>query len=248
MSHSTKQILVILLTIILAVLGFLQGFVIWDYLGVKGELAKSSLTIGSSLMIVFSGFFLTLYDLIGSVKIELQSVKRNIFEEMISAFPNYPPLNTYSGNEGLMLLCGKLSITKLALNTRFTPKEFGVLYSPEISVWNDEILKNLGRGLIFREVVCNSGTTEARRLISDIRASERIKGAYKCVEIVPNINSCINFIVLHLNDGTKEVWFGWVLSKGAELERLCFKSIDKDLVNMFEDWHTSLSNDGDKIY
>lgn len=244
MNPSYKQIIILIVTICFTVVSFLQGFIIWDYFGIKSELAKSSLTISSSIFIMFIGFFLTFYDLLNSLRNDFILLKNEIAEEVFSSVPNYDKLNSYTGTEAILILSKKLSFAKLALNTRFTPQEFGRLYSPETSVWNKSICRHIKNGLQFREVSCYSGTDECHEMNKSLKLIKGIKGSYKASQIDLNISSCINFIVLYFRDGTKEVWFGWILTKGKELEKICFKSSNGNLIDMFEDWHASLFNDG----
>jgi hypothetical protein len=232
-------------SLVLSVAGMIIGPVLAQKLPLPVE-SRNSLALGASFLILLAGAFYTIIDLINSLKDEFSKTRKDS-ADLISSAVNSGTLVSYDGVQALTELSERLQFSKLALNTRLTPEHFGEIYSATTSNWNSAIAKNIKRGLIFREVVSNSGIGPAKELAELVKSASRNKGNYFGSEIGLDHQTSLNFIVLHLNDNTKEVWFGWLLTKGRQLEKRCFRSSNKELIDVFEDWHGALMAGGTSI-
>ncbi len=247
MDNNLKQIIIIIVSITISIISFLKGGMLWESFGIKDEVALTYSKIGLSLLLLFVGFLITIFNTVQSIKTEILNTKTSLTKDLISTIPNLNTLSSYTGEEGLIHLTQKLNFTKLLLNTRLTPEDYGQIYSPKTQVWDNAIIKQIKQGLVLRDVVCSSGRISSENIKSKLLQDKNVSGHYKAVEVTFDFPSIINFSIVQFSDNSKEVWFGWVLTKGRELESKCFMSRDLDLVSMFENWHSDLFRHGKNI-
>lgn len=202
---------------------------LWEAVGASGPVA-ASLGIGLSVTILLLGFLIALY---------FQQV--DFQDELRRAIPSLTLFELFTGDEAMHNVARLFSSARVALNTRIFSGEFNPMENPGHYSWDRQLRAAVRNGLTFREVV-SSGNLE---LVKDRKQKLRkSRGMYEAVIVDYEFDSFLNFVLLEFKDGSKEVWFGWLISTGAGFEQHVVRTTEKEVVHLFEVWHRDLCAKG----
>lgn len=156
-------------------------------------------------------------------------------------FSNTSEINSYSNEEGLVLLSERIKNCKVVLNTRIVGKDVQrPYYSSKASVWQEALQNYVQEGYQLREIVSPVWVEEAKKLTA-------LDNNYKAVILDVHIHSILNFSILEFKNGMQEVWFGWIISSHKGLEQPCFQSTDQRLFHFFRNWFYDLFQSGEFV-
>ena len=209
---------------------------LWQWIGVP-EALRGSLTTAVSIFILLVAFLLSFYS--------QQSLMLRQIYEVTSGLPHVEFLESMNGNEAFLLLTMRISEAKSVLNTRLFPGDSRSGYSENtMAKWQAKIRSGIRSGLVFRDVLSPGLESTARECLAEYSGR---KGMYEAVVVSSGTAPMMNFTVLTLSDGTKEVWFGWVMSPGYGFDQPCFRSRDARLTGFFEKWFAELFSSGSHL-
>lgn len=220
---------------------------LWAVLGLSNDL-RGSLTIALSLFVLLTGFLIAYYIQQSDVLDRLTDFGERLpllLREEMSKQPQVDVLGVFNGDQALRLLCKGLGTAKVILNTRITAGT--TVYSitaNSLETWERALRTAIRSGSVYREIVSDGWQELARERVSTLAGS---KGLYEACWMPCTLPAIVNFTVLQHTDGTKEVWFGWIMSPTQGVDQVCFRSTERRLVQMFENWHAALFAHGTTI-
>lgn len=202
---------------------------LWKVVGASGEVT-ASLGVGLSVTILLLGFLLALF-----------FQQADFQDELRRAIPNLTLFELYTGEEAMHYVANLFGTARTVLNTRIFCGEFNPTENQGHSAWDKQLRAGVKSGLSFREVV-SAGNTE---LVCDRKSHlTKVRGSYDARVVDYAFESFMNFVLLEFKDGTKEVWFGWVISTNAGFEQHVVRTTEKQVVHLFEIWHRDLCSRG----
>ncbi len=146
-------------------------------------------------------------------------------------------VESWSSEIGLIKLAERIQEADLVLNTRVVGRNVKENYYTKKSlVWEEAISTYVKAGGIFKEIVSSIFRKEY-----ELHQSEG--EGYQAEILDPKWSSFINFTVIHFKDGSKELWFGWLVHEHKGLEQPCFVLKDMGLVQFFENWFYDIFKD-----
>ena len=212
----------------IALISFVVGTYepLWKYLKIPSELWPS-LTTGFSVLILLLGhhFAIVLRDRhveesIKKIEFSIGKISSVIEHSIVQKLGN--------GDDGLRYLMSKFGKVVSLRNTRI-PSAGAKKYRSSLSVQYVSALENLAsRGVVFREIA-GAGFIDYCQTIKSKQHS-----TYDFAIIDPSLDSFINFTILELSDGTRELVFGWPVSSVEEFSAGCFLSKNDSLIALFE--------------
>ncbi len=180
----------------------------------------------------------------------ISKISTSIINGFANQSSDISSVHQYTGKEALLLLSEKILFAKFVQNTRFFSSDFESDYSPYIGdtqKWLKAVIQSINSGAVFREVVSNSASNISIGIIKELNNSKKkALGEFKSVSLAHN-EEILNFTIIKFKDNTKEVWFGWIIHPGKELEQPVFMTKNVGIVTLFEDWHTLLFKRGKKL-
>jgi hypothetical protein len=198
---------------------------LWKLVHASGNV-QASLGVGLSVIILLLGFLFAFY-----------FQQSDYQDELRRAIPNLTLFTVSSGDEAMRRVSQLFSSARVALNTRVFSGEFNPMANPGHSYWDQSLRSAVRDGLTFREVV-SAGNLDL--VCERKRDTAGGSGLYDAVVVDYNFESFMNFVLLEFLDGTKELWFGWLVSPGAGFEQHVVHTTEKQIVQMFETWHRDL--------
>jgi hypothetical protein len=213
---------------------------LWTMLGLSNDL-RGSLTIALSLFVLLTGFLITYYLQQSAVLNRLAELGEQlplVLREEINKQPQVDVLGVFNGDQAHRLLCRRLETAKVILNTRITMgTTVYSITSNSLETWERSLRTAIRSGAVYREIVSDGWQELARERVSSLAGS---KGLYEACWIPYSLPAILNFTMLQHTDGTKEVWFGWIMSPTQGVDQVCFRSTERRMVQMFENWHAAL--------
>jgi hypothetical protein len=202
---------------------------LWEAVHASGEVT-ASLGIGLSVTILLIGYLLALY-----------FQQADFQDELRRAIPSLTLFELFTGDEAMHHVAKLFSTARVVLNTRIFSGEFNPMENPGHHSWDKQLRAAVKNGLSFREVV-SAGNLE---LVCDRKRNlTKGRGAYEAVVVDYSFDSFMNFVLLEFKDGSKEVWFGWLISAGAGFEQHVVRTTEKQVIHLFEVWHRDLCAGG----
>ncbi|HVF03197.1 MAG TPA: hypothetical protein VNA20_00010 [Frankiaceae bacterium] len=216
---------------------------LWTVLGVARD-QRAGQSTGLAVLCVCIGFLVAVYIQQCDFHAELIQSQAREFSEFRSVLPASDTYRYYTGTEAMALLVSALPTARVAKNTRIlSPKLSETSYAAG-SPWDLVIRQAVAAGLTFREVVSRDNEALARdRLSSSVGGT----GRYEASILLHSLPSFLNFIVLEKGDGSREVWFGWVVSRAGGFEDVVVRAREDHIVRLFEKWHSELFQAGRRV-
>jgi hypothetical protein len=213
---------------------------LWTMLGLSNDL-RGSLTIALSLFVLLAGFLIAYYLQQSDVRDRLTALGERLpseLREAINSQPQVDVLAVVNGDQALRLLCERIKTAEVVLNTRITAGTTIYSITPKsLENWERAMRAAIRAGAIFREVVSEGWQDLARERVAALAG---YKGIYEASRIPFLLPAFLNFTVMQHTDGSKEVWFGWIMSPTHGVEQACMRSTERRLVQLFESWHAAL--------
>ncbi len=237
-----KELAISVISVVVAFLGLLIGESFWERVGIRSEELRNGLVLLGPILIIFIGFLFSMYSLFERNMNAIPRISDSLLTEFKRAVPTLETLTRFEGREGLSLISRKIHSAAKVLNTRLIPGSFvGSLYDTEALAWNRSIVQAVAHGLDFVDIVSGKGCESAEDIAAELEARRlRASGQYTAATLSLPFESMLNFKLLYFKDGSSEVWFGWRISASSHLDEVCFRSSDRDLVSLFENWHHDL--------
>jgi hypothetical protein len=209
---------------------------LWDFFGVARDL-RTAQTTALAILFLSAGFLVAVYFQQGDFKAELLAAQRSELAKLINSIPNTAIYTYYTGDDAMEALVAVLATVRCASNTRVLSRQLNLTLHAEASPWDQAIQNCVQSGLTFREVVSpgNEALVRNRR-----RSATGGKGVYEATILRHSLPSFLNFIVLEYRDGSKEVWFGWIVSRSSGFEGTVIRTAEVRIVTLFERWHSEL--------
>lgn len=216
---------------------------LWNLFGVARDLrAAESTALG--ILFVNIGFLVALYFQQGDFKAEMLLAQRVELQKLSNSIPTTSLYSYYTGDDAMAALVAILPTVRCASNTRILSRQLNLTSHAESSPWGTAISTCINAGMTFREVVSPGSETlvkNRRQLVAGCR------GVYDAVILRHSFPSFLNFIVLEMRDGSKEVWFGWVVSRTSGFEGTVIRTGEARIVTLFERWHSELFTAGQHV-
>jgi hypothetical protein len=249
MNRQRGELIAVVLALLFGMFGVWLGTYdpLWEKLSIEADL-RGSLTTALSLFLMLSGFFIAFYLQHAGIQEQLLDIRKNLPAELLAASQSGPQVDVFGvadGNQALRRLSERVKLAKVVLNTRITTgtSRF-VTETDSLMTWERSIRAAVRSGTVFREIV-----SEGWKDLAMERAAElvRCKGLYEASCIAMPLPAVLNFIVLQYADGTKEVWFGWIMSSTYAFDQACIISSERRVVQLFENWHATLFSSGTPV-
>ncbi len=216
---------------------------LWDWLDVPVEM-RSAIATGASVLFVILGFLYAFYTNHAALSTDLQNDMIELSSEMRRTIPSLTLFTVCTGEEAFHRISNLLPHAQVALNTRIFQDDYNPDDNPGFVRWDAEIRAAIQRGLNYREVM-SSGNRELA--LARLRSSTGAVGQYKASILRYPLPSFSNFTVFHLRDMSKEVWFGWLISRGSGFEGAVVRTTESHVVEFFEQWHRDLFAHGEPV-
>jgi hypothetical protein len=216
---------------------------LWSSLGVVPDLRP--VQAGAvAILAVNLGFLLAFYFQQKDFTENLVDQQNELVDALLRIIPSSALFSYYTGDDALKALARLLPDCKYALNTRIFCEELNPTHNPGFPAWETAVRSAVRRGLSFRDVLSrgNEGLVLER-----CRVTKGGRGIYEAALIDYEFPSFLNFIVLELVGGGKEVWFGWLISRGLGFEGPVIRTTERRIVALFESWHRDLFSGGEPV-
>jgi hypothetical protein len=236
-------------TIASIAVGFLLGFLslflpsfdaLWQFFGVAQE-QRVLLSIALALMFSNVGFLLAMYFQQTDFMAQQSDQSARQVASIVSMIPSTKLYLFQTGDEAMITLAKLLPTVKTVWNTRIFTGSTNPTNHPGFSAWDTALRDSVRLGLTFREVV-SAGNEDLARLRQHSVVGGR--GVYEASVLRYQLPSFLNFCVVESHAGTKEVWFGWVISRGSGFEGTVVRTAEARVVALFEHWHGELFGSG----
>ena len=150
MKPKVFQLSVITLSDIVSLTSIIFSYNIWIFFGVSNTDIHSSLTLVSSIFVLFFGFLLSYYSNSVETTREISRIKTEIFENL----KIQDNIKVYRGIDALITISKILSQCRIAYNIRITPKNVheSKFYVGEVGNLPEVMTKAIKNGLSVKEV------------------------------------------------------------------------------------------------
>ncbi len=209
---------------------------LWNLLGVARDLRAAQST-GLAILFINAGFLVAVYFQQGDFREDLLSEQATEFSRLICAMPTTGVFSYYTGEGAMEALAVILPTARTACNTRILSRQLSSTSHPGFAPWDTAVRQAVRAGLTFREVVSEGNEAIVRDREG---ATSGGRGVYEAVVLRNTLPSFLNFIVLESRDGSREVWFGWIVSRGSGFEGTVIRTSEVRIVTLFERWHSEL--------
>ena len=210
---------------------------LWASIGLPAEL-RAPLTTATSLFALLVSFLLAFYLQQASVLAAITASEGRIeskIAEIVSSIPRVQSTSCQNADEALRSISNAIGRASTVLNTRIAPTCYDT-YPPSLKKWDRAIATAVRAGTIFREVVSPCWAALSAERVVELGG----KGIYQGYVVATELPAFLNFSVITFQDGTKEVWFGWLMSQSHSFDGTVARSTEQRLVQLFESWHASL--------
>lgn len=219
---------VAIISYLIAIISFVFGGwdLLWEQLGVVvGN--RPVMSLGLSLLVMLFGHFVSVQINEHTVLQSVSSIERDI--KPIAEAIGHPEVKRLGdGEDALNYLIGKFPDTTSIINTRL-PAPGATEYRTHNNLqYIQGFEKLVKRGVRVQEIAAGNFSNYCEKL------SSLGKSTYKFKIIDPPPPSFINFSILTLENGSREVIFGWPVSEVEEFNAACFLSADNEVIALFE--------------
>ena len=206
---------------------------------------RASLSIGLSVFVLLLGFVLAIYFLMAEWTDEIARGNEALLVRMMHTIPQLDHFTFHTGDESMKIIGDQFAKAKIALNTRIFNGDYNPRSNTGFEVWDRGLRRAVRNGLTYKEVV-----SRGNRELCISRANGAIggKGTYDAVWINYTLPCFLNFVILEYEGGVKEVWFGWLVSRGVGFENYSIRTTEARIVHMFENWHRHLFAEGNDLH
>jgi len=215
-----------------------------DWLRVPANL-RDSLGTSLSILVLFLGFLPVLYLQSNRLLEDVDVRVNSIVAELRGSIPHFSTVEVMSADTAFLRLAESLPHARHVWNTRIANPTAASLYVTrnyaQYLAAMDEAVRN---GLIVRDVVVPALQSVAARLGTVAATSS---GTYECRVVTFAELTYVNFIALDFQDGRREVYFGWAISRARGFEQPCFRFRDERIVEFFVTLHGELFAAGDPL-
>jgi hypothetical protein len=115
---------------------------------------------------------------------------------------------------------------------------------PSISSWERSLRTAIRSGTVFREIISSGWVPHAQERLEDLQGAG---GMYEASRVSCDLAAFLNFYVLVYKNGSKEVFFGWVMSPSHGFDQPCIRTSEPRVVQLFENWHADLFAKGEAV-
>jgi hypothetical protein len=213
---------------------------LWSSLGIDND-QRTGVATALTILFLNLGFLVGLYFQQNDFKTEVLDAQQHGLQGLRNMIPSLTVFAAYTGEAAMGILTQRLPVATVALNTRILSAKMSETSHAAESPWDVAVRRSVKGGLIFREVVSPDNESLARARLA---SSGGGRGRYQAAVLRHNLPSFMNFIVLEMSDGRKEVWFGWVVSLTAGWEGTVICTAEHKVVTLFEGWHAELLRAG----
>jgi len=230
---------------------------LWSLFGVDaGHELEAVQSTALATFFVIVGFLAALYlqqrDFNSAMVVQQSLLRSKLLAEqtkelnkILSSIPSAEIFTHYSGDEAMSHLTVMLPTIAVALNTRLLSKEANATRHPTLSPWDNAVRTAIQNGLTFRDVLSQGNEEMAQGRLQAFLDGD---GSYEAVTLSYALPSFLNFILLYGRDGSREVWFGWIVSKQVGYEGTVIKTRERRIFDLFERWHRELFIDGTPLH
>lgn len=212
---------------------------LWEVLGVDPEI-RAPLGIGLSLFVLLVGFLGALY----FEQLAFYAGQVDFQAEVRRSIPTVTLFSVSTGDEAMKRVSGLLLSARSVRNTRVFQGHYVPPPHPRVSEWDAALRTAVHNGVTYREVV--SVGNEAL-VLERQRAAAGGRGTYGAVVIDWPLPTFLNFVILELQDGTRELWFGWLISPHVGYEEDVVRTTEQRTVDLFRNWHLDLYAHGNAL-
>lgn len=233
-----QDIFIIIVGVILSVLSIVLGGYdkLWNYIGLSNNI-RGDLTIALSI------FFLLIAFIIAFGR-QLTVFLRKV-EKLSRETPPLKLLEEKSGEEAFRVLIKRISVAEAAYNTKLFPEDYSKGYSEDaMNQWHTAISRTVKNGLIFREVISPTWESQSRQRLTTLSNK---KGMYEVSMHNAVEFPILNFTILKLKNGDREIYFGWLMTPSYGFDKPCIISKDARIIEFFEQWFSALYSSGKQL-
>lgn len=230
-------------------LGFLSlwvgsGEAIWQYLDIP-KAQQAPLTGALSIMFLLAGFLIATYQQVDKLRQAVDGQTRELAREL-AARGSSSSLRSLSSDAALQEITTLLPSTARVWNTRIAAQGLDEYYPTAAGRAFDAALQRsvTARRVHYREVLSQQWEGHVAAWLS--RKAPRNAGgggaSFSVLEL--DVPSFVNFIVLELGDGSKQIYFGWAISRQRGFEQSCLHISDARAADYYVSWHNELFASG----
>jgi hypothetical protein len=210
---------------------------LWEWLGVARDL-RGAQTTAVSIAFVSLGFLLAMFFQQRDFHEELVELHRESSSVLLQSLPHSNLFGRYTGDEAMRIIATLLPNSRYVLNTRVFAKELNPTRNIGFKEWDAALRTAVRTGLTYKDILSSGNEELARDRCAFVAGGV---GEYDAVIIHHQLPSFLNFIVLESRTGAKEVWFGWLISRGSGFaETNVIRTSEERIVAAFEQWHREL--------
>lgn len=147
-----------------------------------------------------------------------------------------------SSNDAMQELSSLIPNARLVLNTKVS-KAAVMARSDVGQEYERAIEKGLRRGLTYRDVVSEGFVDYAESLT---RYAEGKRGEYSYVVLREVAPVFLNFIVIEMPSGERQLIVGWATSAASGAEQKAFRLVDPRVIDYFVSYHAGLTSSSAK--
>lgn len=213
---------------------------LWNAFGVAPA-ARGSQSTGLAILSINLGFLAAVYFQQSDFRIQVLEEQSTRITGLLRSLPSTGLYDYHTGDEAMQTLAALLPTLRTVWNTRIFTQRDNPTDHPAYSMWNNAIRGSVLAGLTFKEVMSQGNQDLAQERRAATRGG---RGSYQASILRYPLPSFLNFSVLENHDGSKEVWFGWVISRAGGFEGPVIRTSETRIVAMFEHWHGELFGAG----
>jgi hypothetical protein len=214
--------------------------VVWAFLRVPSSLSLSfSWTLGILFLLV--GFLISVIQVISDLRAAVSHSRAEMLAEL-EARDSHGAIRAIPSDRAFSELQAKLPSARSVWNTRVSHKLPQEPYPMKAgSDYGTTLWRAVREGHVnYREILTTSWATEARKSLG-ARSLDKIHGFSVIPYDLPSFN---NFIVIEMQDGSKEMYLGWAVSRKRGIEQQCFHFKNPSVCDSFIAWHNELFEAG----
>jgi hypothetical protein len=210
---------------------------LWNWLGVARDL-RGVQTTAASITFVSLGFLLAMFFQQRDFHQELEELHRESSSVLLRSLPHSELFGRYTGDEAMRIIATLLPNSRYALNTRVFAETLNPTRNVGFKEWDSALRVAIRGGLTYKDVLSVGNESLARDRCASVAGGV---GEYDAVIIHHQLPLFLNFIVLESRTGSKEVWFGWLISRGSGFaETNVIRTSEARIIAVFEQWHREL--------
>jgi hypothetical protein len=210
---------------------------LWSWLGVSRDL-RGAQTTGASILFVSLGFLVAVYYQQQDFNESLLTAQQDLTNRLLQSLPHAGVFSRHTGDESMRIIAALLPLSRYALNTRVFPESLNPTKNIGFREWDVSLRAAVRAGLTYKDVVSIGNEDLAKDRYASVAGGA---GQYDAVLLEHSLPSFLNFIVLESHSGAKEVWFGWLITRGSGFaETTVIRTNEEQIIAIFEQWHREL--------